>query len=543
MVTLSSPLWLLGLAIIPVIRWLHRFRERGPEREVSALFLWRAGAASDTAGRTQQDPDPRWRLRAAVAAAIVLALAEPRLRTEATRPIDVWVDDSISMYALEASETRMRAALRELLRALPRAARGVRLHSLADPASSLDLDRSRGDDSFTALAGWAAQPRGAPLPPPPATLDPDRAHWLITDGADAAVNAWAERAPLSRVIEVGTRADNVAVTRVAARLSLASPDTADVLVSAHNAGPHLETRQLALAAGGEPVGRWSLRLEPGARAAHRIGIPLAAATRLQATLTPADALPNDDTLALALADLQPIRMRLEGRCPSALLAALQAHPRLANAREISERELTIACGPESEAMTPPAILIHAPHTARAAGAPLSAAIELPALDPAWLIGEYAQPVSEGFSEILRGPNGVLIEATATPPRVVHVYLDLANAAFARQPEYPALLDRLVGYALNRETLDAVASAERAPSESRIASLTVPSPRWPGADRVRDSADLSVYAALLAALLLLADIGLLLRERIHARPSRSPAYDSLSKPLRPAAGAHSFANDG
>jgi len=74
---LWSPVWLAGLALLPLIRWLHRFHDARSRLPVSALFLWRTSHRIESAGRLPARPDPIWRLRGLFFTTLLLALAGP----------------------------------------------------------------------------------------------------------------------------------------------------------------------------------------------------------------------------------------------------------------------------------------------------------------------------------------------------------------------------------------------------------------------------------------------------------------------------------
>ena len=90
--------------------------------------------------------------------------------------------------------------------------RDVVVRRLSEPAKALDNLAAE-----PATTKGAVAESGEPRLPPPQALDPSRAHWLVTDGADADVNAWAVTAPIARRLQVGRAADNVGITRVSAR--------------------------------------------------------------------------------------------------------------------------------------------------------------------------------------------------------------------------------------------------------------------------------------------------------------------------------------
>src|SRR5262245_57671007 len=90
--------WLAALALLPVVRWLHRYRDAAAATPVAAVFLWRTDAVTG-ASRTRGPPDPAWRRRALVVALLVLALAGPRWPGDRGAPVMIWLDDSQSLYA------------------------------------------------------------------------------------------------------------------------------------------------------------------------------------------------------------------------------------------------------------------------------------------------------------------------------------------------------------------------------------------------------------------------------------------------------------
>ena len=123
LLSFAAPIWLSGLLLLPVIRWLHR-GGRAPARvPVSRLDLWQRSAASSPAAGERRPPDPAWRRRALVTALLFVALSEPQLPEPRTR-ITLWVDDSLSMLTREASGTRLAEGLaraRSLLADVPQA--------------------------------------------------------------------------------------------------------------------------------------------------------------------------------------------------------------------------------------------------------------------------------------------------------------------------------------------------------------------------------------------------------------------------------------
>ena len=201
---LDTPSWLAGLLLIPLVWWLHRFRELGRSVPVAAAFLWVTGAASADSGRLARVADPAWLLRALLLSSLLLALAGPHWQLVQAPPVTVWLDDSRSMFATESGATRMQSALAELEQALARSSYGpVTLRSLGSPGLVRQLTAA---GTFESVADFAGEPRGEPTPPAPTTMNAGQLHWLVSDGASAGLASWAARAPLSRIFQPGGEA-------------------------------------------------------------------------------------------------------------------------------------------------------------------------------------------------------------------------------------------------------------------------------------------------------------------------------------------------
>ena len=342
MLSLAAPWWLLGLALLPAIRWLHRGGRHRAVLPVSHLGLWRGVAAHSPAAGQKQPPDPAWRRRALLAALMLLALAEPRLLLQQPA-VTLWVDDSLSMLTLEAQGSRLAVGLAQaeaLLAGMP--ATDLEVRTLGDPWQRLGTP---GDTvkSFSAVgavdamkaaiaalpglqARLAAPTQPAPTTPPAALLRGDRQHWLVTDGAHPALLQW----PADRVLRVGIATRNVGVAHLAAGRSLQDADRLDILVQLHNGGDADETRELVIAPAGGAVLRSSHRLAPGASVwvTAQVTAQVPASDSVSATLQPADALAADDELVLDTAPLRRRGVVVHADCPAALQAAVATHPAL-----------------------------------------------------------------------------------------------------------------------------------------------------------------------------------------------------------------------
>lgn len=471
----SSPLWLLGLSGAPFVWLLHRLRSARPEIPVSAGFLWRARAMEDEAGRRFTETDPAWRRRALLVALLALAAAGPRWAEAPRRNLDIWVDDSLSLQAMEGGTPRHRLALAALAEALrAEAPYQATLRSLGRADRSLRFDSGSAADGLAQLAGWFGEPGSEPRPPIPAAMNPEAAHWLLTDGADAALDAWAAAAPLARIVRAGEARENLAVTVLSVRPVPDGGERWAGLVGLANTGALPARRTVELHAGGRLLRSWPVELAAGASTRLSFDLPEAAGASLRAWVSPADALEADDRLALDLSGRIPARR--VGPCGPYLRAALEAHPRL-DFRPEATPELTFACG-EKARFEGAGIHFHSPGAASPPAAPLfwtAAAGPLRALflDRAWLriFRDYPFRPEEGET-LLAVATRPLIRQWSAPDRIA-VYLDMDDADFARRPEYPALVAGLVGRLAPAADWERGYEVERSPEPSRIAPLALP----------------------------------------------------------------------
>lgn len=219
MIALGAPWWLLGLLAVPAIWWLHRRRRPREASVVAAAFLWSTGAAPGPGQATAQ-PDPAWRRRALLGAALALALAQPAWHTPGGGRVDVWFDDSASMRARDG---RLQSGIEKLFTALRETAAGeARVHALGRPGRAVSLTRF-GDAEGRRLEAFladAAPEAAAPTPPIPSV---DASHWVVSDGADARLAARLDGIPIERAIEVGTGTENAGVTLLSVRPAVAEP--------------------------------------------------------------------------------------------------------------------------------------------------------------------------------------------------------------------------------------------------------------------------------------------------------------------------------
>jgi len=181
MLSLSSPLWLLALLVLPLVWWLHRFHEHDQAYQVAALFLWASSDDGEEQRGLAREAEPIWLLRALTASLLVLALCGPQWAGRDTGGLTVWIDDSRSMFSLERGIPRMQQALTDLEQLLAeRRFSSILLRSLAAPGQALVLELPEELAWRGQLRAWASAPRGEPKLPVPVLMDSARMHcgWI-----------------------------------------------------------------------------------------------------------------------------------------------------------------------------------------------------------------------------------------------------------------------------------------------------------------------------------------------------------------------------
>ncbi len=516
MIGFAHPAWLLGLLLAPVIWYLHRSGPLLQRVPVASVELWRDATATASRSGRRPRPDPAWRRRAAIAVLLSLALASPHWRGAAPR-VTVWIDDSLSMRMADASGSRLRQSVALVQRALDAAgAQDVIARRLSEPARQYD---GLGDDALTAVPADAR--RSEPKLPPPESLDRSRTHWLVTDGADAAVNAWAATAPIARVLQTPGATRNVGITRMSARLQPGDASALAVQVRVLNGGSERESRTLELLAGSSRVEARSIELDAGRAATLEFVLTAAPAMSLSVRLLPGDALADDDGLQIDLAPLAPLPITMDAGCPTPVARAVRAHPSLQLSHGDAAR-LVIDCGGIPATGGPPRIVLHQ-------GAPTA----LDASRPVWSraaaelqrrLADHLPAAARGSLEPPRPGDAVLLTGGTTPlivsrggsPRVVESVLDIEGPGFASGPGLPLLVAALADVALGEPLLGRTASADRGDESSRVVPLAVMAPRAPVA-AAPAVAPLTILPLLLLALALLAwDTAALARQLARSR---------------------------
>ena len=490
----SAPLALLSLlALVPWLRWLHRQRESESELRVPAVFLWRSIEADAGERRARGDPNPRWRLRALVAALFAIAIAGPTLERDASPVIDVYLDDGPTLGVRESDgQTRLSTAL-DLLAAeiAASSAAEVRLISLTRPGRVLTLPGSaRGDEDAVRreLGGWATlSNQRAPLPAA-AQLRRDAEHWLVTDGVRPTVVAWATAVPLHRTIQIGRASENAAIVHLSVRRSALSQNSLRGIVRIANGGTQATRRQLEVRSGDTTLLTEEIEFAASAVAESSFSVPLAGPSPLIASIRPGDALADDDALELDMQVASPVPVDFDPACGAFLRAALEAHPGL---------EVTRAGA-------------HHPRSAKATSAfQVSCATTRPdsGLRTIWLPPRdrgAARATGERFPGAEEALESSFVEETA--PDFWLVKVDMTSPEWARQLEYPKFVAALVNRALGRDLLGwSAVTGDAGSVDVRPTPLASHDTSERGVTPARE--DLSGFALTLALLFLLVDGGL------------------------------------
>jgi len=274
--TFAHPLALLwGLLAVPLV--IFYWRKIPLRREVVATnLIWEQVFGEERLRESWQ----RWRhgvslaVQLLVLVLLVLALAEPQIPPP--RQVVLILDNSDSMNAADAESTRLQRAkevarrLVEELRPCDRAAVlsagdavGVRC-TLTGSQQTLreaidSIEPTRGTTRVAAAVALARQ-----------WLDDEHNGMIrvITDAcfAEAAALAAAEGVEL---IRVGEAAENLAITRLAARRNVNDPQRCQVFVEVSNFSDETAEGSVALEADGRPVASEPVTVAPNARS-HRV---------------------------------------------------------------------------------------------------------------------------------------------------------------------------------------------------------------------------------------------------------------------------------
>jgi hypothetical protein len=512
MIGFMHPNWLWLLGLIPLIHWLHRFKQRSVIFPTTTLFLWSSRRRHPDSDGLPGRPDRRWLLRSLIAALLILSLAQPVLQTEHMRSIEVWLDDSLSMYTVEGGQQRMQHAMDQLLRYLVDAnPTHIQVHSLGNSAALLSLESHQASQWQRQLAKWTSSSRGEPENPP-SILPPRREHILITDGADAALNNWAGSVPLHQVIRVGAADQNIALTRLSLREPVHESQRISGIVRVDNTGDNPQQARLIVQLDEQILANRLIVIPASDQTNVPFTLPQQAEeSRLLARLESADdPLSLDNSLELHTGNLSPgLHYHTRGNCGKFLQAVLDAYPVFIE--DETQPQLFIDCtvqGAHSPLPTlrlpPPLYIRHSQEPAHwHANAPfdsLQLAFNLP-------YNEEAPPLSGTSIPILSADDRQLIRWAQGNTPVIESYLDNSNVAFARQAEYPLLIIGLIEQLTGKHLTMASLNSTRDVKASRIKPQTLAASTQSPDEAISGNKPLTLSLIILCLLLLLLDAAL------------------------------------
>lgn len=494
MIALGSPIWLAGLAFLPLVRELHRFRGDTGATRVPAIFLW-SGLPDEREGTSQRaPPDPVWRRRALALALMLAALSDPGWRAAPDASLDCLVDHRPSLLTLEPDgHTRAeQAAARIAAAAVDAGIERIRLLPLGGGTPVLLPAKDRAGITRV-IADWSIADRpAAPVDPGPRFAR----RWLVSDGSAGSpreqTDAAADLGPFERVIATGRETENQGITRLAATPAADDPETLRVLVELANTGLRNATRTLVLGPEETPLGQLQVQLPPGETRSVVLDIAAGTGGPLEARVHPADALALDDRLGLDPTPLGTIRVAISPGCEGPIRALVAALPALSGvpAGVSTGDQLDAAPGlriwcddaspPDESAPTlwlPPGTADPAPHiairwaqTGQDQGQYPGLHLVPPLLDPAEIRPISLASNPAGRPLLLAGERPLILEQAGG--RRIMVLLDTGPAVMALA-QTPLILRSLIARLIGRDPLRPEAVSERPLALLRVVPGAVP----------------------------------------------------------------------
>ena len=476
MIGFQAPLWLLLLGLIPLIRWLHRFRRQSQTLPSTTLFLW-VRLQPDSARHGDLDkPDPRWILRAVIYSLLILALAEPQLHRTQETPLEVWVDDSLSMFTRESGQTRLRAGLQQLRAYLDdHEFSQIQLHSLGKPGLTLALDPQDSSRWQAQLNAWSSQHRAEPAPPLAVALSKQSRNILITDGADHRLNRWAQSAALTLIIKSAELRQNLALSRLNIRDPLTDSAAVTGTVRIDNPGDRSHGARLVIRQQQDIIKTVELNIPAQGFSITSFELASAGqASLLQAQLhSDTDPLPLDNSLELDRAGLQPrLGYALQGDCEPRFMAVIDSHPALVEAG--TRAELLINCSAQALDSTLPTLWLHPVQGARRTTQSAHWHQQLTAgylpLAAGLAYSDAAPVLTSAGAPLLSANDRLLLGQRPGARKHIDSYLDSGDSEFSRTPAYPLLYLELIGYLSGHSLELPPLSVNRDIEASRISPL-------------------------------------------------------------------------
>ena len=331
--SVTNPLALFGLLLLPLIVLLYMWRARHQRQIVSSTWLWVEVQARFSHQPRRRLPlrEPLLLLQLLAALALTLLLAGPAL----SRPVRVHriivLDGSMTMAATDVRPSRWTGALQRVRALLDDRASDTTISVILAGAQARLLGEAPGAADLTRIL--------QALPPPSGSADLAGAAALVrglaaggTGAPQVLFLAGAQTAalPLSGIPvhteRLGGALDDQGISGLTVRCA---PGNSGCQAFAHvsNMAPSARDDTVAVWADGRLLGRQALRLP--ANDSLDIDFAVPDGTRvLRAALQRHDALANDDTAWTIVPAPAPLSALLVSDSPGQMLAALQAVPGL-----------------------------------------------------------------------------------------------------------------------------------------------------------------------------------------------------------------------
>ncbi len=337
--SLTAPLWLFLLGLLPVIVILHSIAVRWRRTPVSSLVFWnevlRERRTSVRIRRLLKNLSLI--LEVLVVMLLAFALAGPRLpgRGYAAAGDTVLVlDGTASMKTREGARTRFelaRARALDVLGGLRRGARMALVTAGHAPRLALPFTANR-DVLRRAIQG--AMPTDEPGDLKDSMLfalalrDARRGDQviLVTDGAFESLGDLDTSVPWMRILTVGTPRDNVGITGLSFRRTLLGEETYEMFLAVHNFGRAPVTVPLAVTADRTAVFSRTVSLAAGEL--RTLSVPWKGSTtgRIEARIQTEDDFPVDDRAYAVFAPARSVRVLVVGPGSFFLQKALESLP-------------------------------------------------------------------------------------------------------------------------------------------------------------------------------------------------------------------------
>ena len=321
--SLSVPFGLaLGLALIPILILLYLLKVRRRDYEVGSTYLW-THLLRDLAAH-----EPWQRLHWSVllvaqlllVSLLVLAIARPFYTAQAAEAVHaiILLDGSASMQMTDVSPNRFEAArqeARKVLNDLPDESIGTVIVVKARPevmvAASADRQQLHQALDRATVSGGSADLRQAMLLAAALNNDRKRARvYLVSDGAYADLDQLETGGLDVSLIQVGSSADNRAISTLSARPDPLNAHRYQVFARVRNYSDLPVSDVLTISADGNPAESREIRLEPGTSQEFVFeDLPVGTKT-VSARLSGSDALALDDQAYAVLDVRRPAQVLL-----------------------------------------------------------------------------------------------------------------------------------------------------------------------------------------------------------------------------------------